>query len=54
MRIVVVSLPLHLSSGDMACKPERTPITTVGFMAIFKYITGKVRNSFFGLLTELL
>ena len=45
---------LHVSNGDMACKPERTPITTVGFMAIFKYIIGKVRNSFCGLLTELL
>jgi len=36
---------LHITKGDMACKPEWTPITTV--YGYFKYIVGKVTNSFF-------
>ena len=46
--------PLNLSNGNMAFKPEWTPITTVSFMAIFIYIIGNVTNSFCGLPTELL
>ena len=45
---------LHLSKGNVVCKPEWTPITSVSFMAIFKYVIGKVTNSFCGLLTKLL